>query len=137
MIRAVNAPIHLFIKYVNKFFPSEEDVVIFVVDNELEINSEIPLIGETADGDLYLGRYWRQEQPPHIILVRQELKVHDTLGVLAHEYVHHLIWEDSMLEMTDAEIHELPKFGDLWEKVSDGCIQYVEERCVLLGFEME
>jgi hypothetical protein len=137
MIQSVNAPIHLFMKYVNEFFPSQEPVVIFVVDEYLEINSDIPLIGETEDGELYLGRYWRQEEEPHIILVRQELKVSDTIGVLAHEYVHHLIWEDSMLNMTDAEIHKIPIFEELWEKIAEGCLDYIQNRCDIFGFDTE
>ena len=126
MIRSANAPVHLFMEYVNKFFPTKEDVVVVVVDEKLETEDNFPFIGETEDGELYLGRYWRQEEEPHYILVRQELSVFDTVSVLAHEYVHHLIWKDWMLDMTDEEIHKLPNFHKMWNRIAEGCIDYIE-----------
>ena len=137
MIQAVNAPIHYFMEYVNQFFPSDEQVAIVGVDEDFD-NDCSGLVGKCADtGETYLGRYWRQVVEPHVILVRKELSVFDTVSVLAHEYVHHIIWEDKMLKMSDAEIHELPKFDMLWEGIAAGCMEYIEGIGTQLGFTME
>ena len=139
MLKAVNAPIHLFMEYVNRFFPTDEEVVILVVDQTLEFEEECEgLIGTDEEtGVTYLGRYWRQVEEPHVILVRKELSVFDTVSVLAHEYVHHLLWEDKMLEMSDEVIHEIPKFGMLWDGIAAGCMGYIGEIGEKFGFSVE
>jgi len=131
MLQTINAPITMFIEYVNTNYPTHEDVVIFSVDEEMEKQENV--LG-TDSGDAYLGRYWRQGEEPHVILIKKELDIHDSIWVLAHEYVHHYSWTNSMLDMKDTEVHELEGFSDLWEEIAEGCIAYITAKGYKYGF---
>ena len=135
MLQAINAPIAMFVEFINDNYPTDEHVVIFAVDEEIE--SQEAVLGTNDEGDPYLGRYWRQTEEPHVILVRKELDVYDTIGVLAHEYVHHFIWQDFMIDMDEEEVHELPGFYDLWDEITDGCALYIQKRGIEFGFYEE
>ena len=135
MLQAINAPITMFIEYINENHPTDEEVVIFSVDEDME--SQTAVLGETEEGDPYLGKYWRQTEGPHVILVRKELDVYDTVNVLCHEYAHHYIWQDIMIALAEAEVHDLPGFNELCEEFIEGCTNYIQEKGIKFGFYEE
>ena len=118
MLYSLNDPVGKFVQYANRYYKTEEKVCIVLVD------ASDPIM-KNEDGEQYYGTYIRFEDGPHMILLMDCLDSPSLVEAVVHEYAHHLLWEESKMNLSEEELHD-DEFWDKVEELKDGFFAYLE-----------